>query len=192
MEWRLYLRSKLLRILKPFSYVSGKISWPFHPKITLEIANKIVSYTLPGDVILLSKRGHLTNLLIPGKYNHAAIVSSESFTVDAVDPAVRILFSYELFSQYDHCVVLRPNFLSVNERYRAGGIAIQSVGIPYDFSFEDSSGAFYCSELVTFCLRKAWGRKEPCPWQHRDIFGMITTVPQDFYESSKFSKIYEI
>lgn len=191
MEIRLYIRSKLLRFLKPVSRSIGKVRISCSPLITNKIACIVSSIVSPGDVILLKKRGNLTNLMIPGEFKHAAIVSHDYRIIDAVDPAVRINSIAEVLLEYDSCAVLRARFLKSHECLNAARSAFKQVGLPYDFSFEDESKAFYCSELVTYCMKKAWGRKEPCPWQHRDIFGMLTTVPQDFYDSSKFLKIFE-
>lgn len=194
MDWKLHLRSTLVKMFRPFSAITGKISWPCKAKIHPKTAEIILRIVEPGDVLVLKKRGHMSNLFIPGFYKHAAIVTGNPWIVDAVAPEVRIIHGLDLLTQYDHCALLRPNFLTLEEKEISARTAKKFIGKPYDFSFEEGTKAFYCSELVTYCIRQAWSwkRKLPCPWQHRDVFGMLTVVPQDFYDSSKFTKIFVI
>lgn len=101
-----------------------------------------------GDVVLTKSSFHLTNLLIGGRFSHAAIVvgpdkiaemTSNDFDVRSVDE----------FSK--HCTKISLLRLHTNDQAYATQMAINAMSFSdrdYDYRFTLGVDALYCSELI--------------------------------------------
>lgn len=189
----LKIRAFFMRKMAPVSLFIGKIGIPTKNKLSLK-TSRILEHVQDGDILIFGKRWEMSNLFIPGRYTHCTIFNGRwadgSTVIEAVHPCVRKASLEEVMSHYTRVAVLRAMFLSSGKKSMIPVYAATKVGVPYDLFFEKTEARFYCSELVTWAIEKAWG-KAGCPWQHKDVFGMLTTVPMDFYNSSKFAKVYE-
>jgi uncharacterized protein YycO len=152
----------------------GGLHIPCKPRLTSEQIERVVAECKVNDVLLVRKRLKLSNVFIPGFWSHCGIVVG-SHVIDATPPRVRAIPIAEMLAGYDDVCLCRPTFPAPEASLKAAS----AVGKPYDFEFEVGVNAFYCSELVT------WALAPNGTWGHRNG----TTLPEDFYKSSKFDKL---
>lgn len=123
-----------------------------------EFHNLIGQYLRPGDVILMSEPGYISNVLIPGEYNHAAMYVGEGDIVHAYYPSVKIDFAFDALKRKNKIKVLRHNQLRNSPvGTKAATLAMTLVGVPYDMNFyqeKHTSPKLYCSELCFYVFQK--------------------------------------
>jgi uncharacterized protein YycO len=133
---------------------------------------------MPGDVLLSRECWHFTNYFIPGFWGHAALCCGD-YIVEAVGSGVRAVERAEWILKKDYVLVLRPTFtidgLLVSLR------AESQLLKPYDYEFSSGVDAWYCSELVWYCLGSP-------VFEMRETFGVQTVTPQDFENAVKSGK----
>lgn len=186
MNW---LRRVFLKIAYPFLRVIGKVK--IKPKKRRLWGQEIflIPMIKKGDIILVKAKGELTNLLIGGKYKHALIATGDGY-LEAVDPTVRKVTFKHILDHYDYICVCRAEFLVPSEIERMIAFAESQIGKPYDYMFEPNMKAFYCSELATSAIVHAMPYSNT--WSQRDIFGVKTTMPDDFRNATdKFKTVIE-
>ena len=148
---------------------------------------RFIQLVKPGDVILTRTDKSLTNILIPGKYKHAAMYVHPEF-VEASYPSVRLIGLANMLQKSNHICVVRPrgfNQLQVND---AINNMRNLVGLPYDFMFEPGEKAFYCSEAITYSYQMA---NKEFSFVKRSILGVDTVIPDDFRTAGQFKIILE-
>ena len=139
----------------------------------------------PGDIILTKTNGYLSNLFI-GKWTHAGIYSGYDSVVEATtEGGVGEKHLIDFLLTKDKIKIIRPVNLTDQFIRLAIRRAKSHIGKPYDFKFQPSTNAFYCSELLLYALQidtlKTVNR-----------YGTETFIPDDFLKYSKeFGEVYE-
>lgn len=183
------LRAKLLELSVPISYVIGKIRMPFSRKqITGRHYLNLKTRLKPGMVIVSTTHGELSNLFIPGDWNHAALVRDSESVIEAVGSGVRVSDMVSFFTTKDHLAVLDPTFLDGVEKGRAVRTAESFIGRPYDTRFVSGNKGLYCSELIYEAFRSV---KSDTPFVPKERMGLETILPQDIYNAKeKFREVW--
>lgn len=173
----------------------SKLLNKFHaPYINCEIRaydfSAIKHYMQPGDVILTRSNGYFGNLFISGKYKHAVIVYDNNSVIEATMDGVHKTELFDLIKGIDKAVLLRSLVHTEKEREAAAYLAATCLGKKYDFIFEESNKAFYCSELVAFCLEAATSFTKS--YKKNKLFDIKIIYPDNFYkDKSNFKIVYE-
>lgn len=100
----------------------------------------------PGDLVFSSDRSKLSSWLIPGQWDHVAVVNDLGLIVEAHQPVVRQITPFEFCHTSDVVGIARAKDLRI-ARYFARE-CIRFLGLPYDSLFAKGREALYCSELV--------------------------------------------
>lgn len=188
----IWFRLLLLRLSLPITRALGKLHAPFSHRLTNSsqyITAKRQVY--PGCILLSRIRGEFSNFFIPGFFTHAAMYvgGPDDLIVEAVGEGVRKITFAEFVLSHDYVAILQPRFLTVEQMVEATKVAESAVGTPYDFFFEPSTKAFYCSELVQFALHAIAG--DAMPFTRRDMFGEPSVTPSDFWQArDKFDMLW--
>lgn len=163
----------------------GRVSAPWVVKQMTGVEyGKIHQLVSPGDILLTRVSGHLSNVLIPGYWKHAAIVAADKESViEAVGKGVCHTDLITFVTSKDEIVVLRPTFGTAAEGLAAARFAESKVGMPYDYDFTLGNRAFYCAELVYMAYRKTFGAFGFGP---RERLGVKTVTADDFFEAQKY------
>ena len=190
------LRRLFLVAITPLSKLLGKLHLsPSKRRCKATHARSIAARAQAGDILLSRMAGELSNIAIEGYWSHSAIfIGGEIPTiVDATGDGVREVDLFDFVLSKDNVVLLRPN-LPENTRQAAAQGALQFVGRPYDYLFESSDEAFYCSELAWTALNNASIATEgkPFSFTKRQVWGEYTVLPQDFINATKhFQSLYK-
>lgn len=186
-----FIRRTLLSLLQPFTVAVGRIHLPVKRKTDQFDIKNVLGVAQHGDIVLSRKRWMASNLLIRGKWKHVGVIielEGKLFVIEAVPPLVRLVPLDWWVEQNDYVKVLTPQFLNTDQKVSYPFKALQLIGRGYDYLFETNSKQLYCAELVTWSIQQVF--TEECPWKHRVILGVNTTLPQDFANSSKFLSVY--
>jgi len=127
-----------------------------------------------GGVFLTRSRWRFSNLLIPGRWTHAAIYVGENHVAEAVPEGVRKMDLITFLLTKDYVSYYVPSFADQEARYKAADFAKDQLGLPYDYYFEGANKAFYCIELVLDAYEKACKTVFP----GAEMFGVKTYVPE--------------
>ncbi len=180
------IRKLLLQIALPLTKMLNKLHIsPSYRRVKRADVEKARLMLIPGDIILTYTNGQLSNQLIPGDWKHAAIFSEDKdseFVVEAVNKGVVKTDIYDFLMSKDGFAILRPVNVSMQQSLKASEIAQMFIGRQYDFFFEPSSEAFYCSELILTAYAAA------CPqfsFYKRSVMGMDTVLPSDYYDAKE-------
>jgi hypothetical protein len=189
------LMKTMINVLHPVLQWIGKIHSPWsHKLVTGYDYLKVRDLIKPGDVLLTRTYGELSSLIIPSHWKHAAIYLGTEMIGEATQNGVRSDYLSTFMLHKDEVKVLRPLFLSDIECKEAALYALNQIGVPYDFAYEETVKAFYCSELVRSAYEHAWELKhapEPFPFELRIRAGIKTVSPDDFDKAtSKFGVVY--
>lgn len=188
------LTKSLLNLLHPALQWIGKIHAPYSHKIIDGGDYKRVKELIRiGDTLITKTHGELSSLIIPSKWKHAAIYYGQDMIVEATQNGVVMDYLTSFMLHKDEIKILRPTFLTADECIAAAYWAEDQIGAAYDFSYEDSLKAFYCSELVRFAYTSAWINKPDLfPFELRIRAGIATVSPDDFDKAkTKFAAIYD-
>ena len=173
------LRLSILNFVTPISKWIAKVHVPFtRNSINSKLTRHAFHIMKPGSVLISVTFGELANLFIPGDFSHAAIYNG-AFIIEAKTIGVSKTNFFEFMSSKSHVVILEPLFCDESAMYDAAKRCESMIGKPYDFNFDPSTSAFYCSELVSY------GYSYFPQWNKRTIFGVETVIPDDFYLSAK-------
>jgi uncharacterized protein YycO len=146
---------KFLSMVEPISWLIGKIHAPFSNRL---IKGKdfyaIQGLIQPGDIIVTRIRWHLTNLFIPKFWKHASIVSPRKTIIEAIGEGVVETDLFDFISTKDYVCVLRL-VDKTSAHLQASMNALNTVGLKYDYEFEDNDNEYYCSELVYWAFQRA-------------------------------------
>lgn len=185
------LKSKFLGLMKPVQIVLGKLGRrePLMNSAKVLHSMKLIE---PGDILLSYEGQRLTNWFIPGKWDHAAIISNRGTIVEAVGNKYRKIgdktFNLggvkevdlaEWLFKKDHVCILRPLFdheqlekMPKQINQMAAANALKYLGQAYDYAFNINNENVYCSELVYLAY-------EP---EHKAFMNHINgeILPQDY------------
>lgn len=184
----------VLNVLHPILVWGGKVHAPFSHKI-IDGGDYLRAKDLlrVGDVLLTKTHGELSGLIIPSRWKHAAIYYGQDRVIEATQDGVKLNYLTTFMLRKDEVKILRPIFLSADECMAAAVWAEQQVGAAYDYDYEDSLKAFYCSELVRSAYASAWRNKPDIfPFELRLRAGIATVSPDDFDKAAtKFERVYD-
>jgi len=185
-----FIQRNLLKIASFFSRRVAKIYMPFSRKrIRPEDYIEMKKLLKAGDVISTKTRGEFSNIFVPGFFGHVAIYDGEGFVIEATTRGVvRTHLAWFLFGK-DYATVVRPNFMTDDQKWLAVDYCKRQIGKPYDYSFNTSNiDSFYCSELIYSAYKFVLGDS---PFKLKKTLGQETVAPSDFYNASKlFFRIY--
>ena len=152
------------------------------------LSRALINYR-PGDCILTYAALETTSILQGSKYTHASIGVHNARIVDATGSlglAERVALSPMIGC--GRICVLRP---AIAEDLRSDIAFLASdtarKGIPYDWSFEPSSDALYCSEAYVHFLNMI----VPGSIAMRERFGRLVIYPDDIRNDSLFDVVCE-
>lgn len=183
-------RLVILNLLTPVQKWMQTIGNP-EPRISYRFVREAVPLLMDGDILLSREEWRLTNPFVPGTWGHAAIYR-KGFAIEAIGSGVRREDIFRWMYQKDSIAVIRPVGVDAEDMKGAAVIASQQIGAPYDYLFEPSAKAFYCSELITYAYDVVTCGK--FPFKPRESFGVETSTPQDLYNAisdGKFTLIIE-
>lgn len=165
------------------------------PRITAAQARELISVIKPGQIAVTFENGRPTSYLIPGDWDHAAIVSSKFSIVEAVGNkkengkevgGVREVDAFEFFLKKDNAalidVIYDTEIDNQIKPYYAGSNSLSFIGRAYDYFFNFKNENIYCSELAYACYRL----EDPDFLSHIPKDKEI--LPNDFYEMAKSGK----
>lgn len=158
-------------------------------KIVQEDYVEMKKFIKVGDVISSKTRGEFSNMFVPGFFGHVAIYDGDGYVIEATTHGVvKTHLAWFLFGK-DYVTVVRPNFMTEEQKWLAVDYCKRQIGKPYDYSFNTSNiDSFYCSELIYSAFRFVLGES---PFKLMKTLGQETVAPSDFYNASKlFFKIY--
>ena len=173
------LRLSILNFVTPISKWISKIHAPYSRKIIdSSLTIDAIRVMNPGSVLISKTFGELANIFIPGDFSHAAIYNG-SFIIEAKTKGVSRTNVFDFMMSKDDVIILEPLFCDEGAMLDAAIKCSKMIGKPYDFNFDPSTSAFYCSELVSY------GYSDFPQWNKRTSFGVETVIPDDFYKSSR-------
>jgi len=176
-------RGLITDALVPATKVIGALHAPFAHKLTTDKdMENILSCAKPGDVMLCRKRGEFTNVFIPGFFKHAVMIGFEGKVIEAVGSGVQCRRLDTLVAREDYLAVMEFSFLSDEERFRMVQYAYTLCGTPYDYGFKPGVKSLYCAELLTEAVKHLF-EPYPSPWIQKKLWGVETTLPQDFWDA---------
>lgn len=187
----MWLRRLLLQWSTPIQKFMQRLHPP-EPRTHYSLAVAIQKQLRDGDILLSREAWHFTNLFIPGFWSHAAIVGNHGTVIEAVAPRVQAVDFIDWVMRKHNWCVLRPmegmGFPVAEQGQAAFNSALNLVGLPYDYGFDHTNRAFYCSELVYHCwaLNSVWANRD---FTKRPTMGMVTVVPDDFYRARAEGKL---
>jgi len=157
MSWQI----KLLQFIKPVLRYLGKLYLPYTvKKVTGREYFEIRDIIEPGDIILSSTHGQISNLLNPAEWSHAAIYcglqkNSVGYVLEAVGRGVVKTDIITHILSKDEIAVIKAKQLSKYKRAKIRSEAIDLYeGTDYDFLFLPGAKALYCYELCVEILRQ--------------------------------------
>jgi len=181
-----WIRRKLI----PITRYLGNLKTPWTIKMVdgmdYERARKILK---PGDVFLTRTLGHLSTIMIPGYWKHAAIMGPKGDVLEAIGRGVISNDLVSFMLSKDEVVIVRALFASPEVCLAAAKEAESLVGAEYDYEFSLGNKAFYCAELVYVAFKDASPSMAFTP---RERLGIMTVTADDFFEAKKeFSLVYD-
>lgn len=139
-----------------------------------------------GDLIFRKHKGWISSSIIPGYWSHVAIYCGENKIIHAIGDGV-LEEDILTYCRTDCISVQRIKNLSKDELSMAISLAESYVEakIPYDFSFKDDNGKFYCTELINDIFDKKFIK------EYTKIKNMNVLLLDELYNSFKLEKIIE-
>jgi hypothetical protein len=174
-------------LLRPLTARFGAWELPVrHRDMTADDTFFVTGLAKPGDLLLAYKWGVASNLGIPGKWKHAAMVGQNGATViEAIAAGVRETDLHDWCLDHDRVALLSPLFADGVEGILAAGFAKTLIGQPYDESFEfheirTKNAGFYCSKVVWWCWDQVMlASHKKSPFHPELVLGVPTETPQD-------------
>ncbi len=207
------MRAHIVIILTPLIKWIGKVKAPFMEKPGLYHYYEIEKILRPGDIILSTIAGHLSNIANPSPIKHAIAYYGMSqhgqrevpYIVEAIGEGVIKRPSLYCIGEKNYVAIMRPKetvFPFTPENIRKFQNFLDScIGASYDFKFIlNSDGTteetqnkfknFYCSELCFLALKNVFPEGL---FELRETWGEKTVTPSDFFNArDKFDLIYEL
>ncbi len=153
------------------------------------LPKKTVAALREGDLLFCAKSSDnpITDVTagVDGmKIDHVAIfhrVGETAFALEAIHRGVSLTPMDSFMARRETVVAARlKDTVGVA---RSVARALRFLGKPYDFNFMPDDSAFYCSELVQKCYRRADGELvfKPIPMSFHDKTGKVTPYWEDYY-----------
>lgn len=178
------IRRILLKLAMPINKYLNKIHLsPSYRNIKAADYRMLKRKIQNGDILLSTMKGEITNLLIPGFWSHAALYVGDDTIIESTSKGVHYSDLIDFMLSKDYVCVVRTK-LTYQEIIFAVEKAKTVVGKPYDYFFEPGCESFYCAEVITYAFSSLM------PFFRREALGVLTTLPQDFYESKQFQEVY--
>ena len=179
---------KFLHYCRPLIRASKYFNWRFGRRfrcsgLDLDPIRKVLA---PGMIVLSRSEFQVSNLFIDGYWTHSAMIISGEEVIEATSEGVVINQLTEFLLKKDDFVILKPKFCGNHEMERACGHALEIVGAPYSFNFDNSDNSFYCSELVlkSYARSCSWnGRSQQEPFEFRNLCDGKIIRPADLYHN---------
>jgi len=182
----------VLRIVGP---VLNQFDWRFgRPQGTTDLDAAALLNSKPGSIVLTHTDYNLTNSLIPGYFDHAAMVLPGYRIIESTGKGVGFTNAKVLLSHCDSIAILEPVFANEELKLKACKIASEQDGAGYDYEFDfvlSNNKKFYCSELIW------WSYDQACkplmaPFTPRYVLGEWTLAPQNIYDdTTNFKLVYQ-
>lgn len=180
------MQNFILSIVEVLGKFIGLLSLPRPIRKLVDSEREFFNSDLLGCVVLTKQNWQLSNLIISGYWEHAALIVSDGCVIEATNRGVIKRNIPECLSDKDDYIILKPLFASAEERQKAIHYADTLVGDEYDYSFSKGNNRWYCSEIIWASYDKAL---EENPFTPRSIeyFGAKVEVvePNDFYKANK-------
>ena len=184
------LRRWTLETLLPLTKFINKIHVPATRDVTLSQAQEAEGLVLPGDVLIVYAAGYATNLIIPGRYKHAAmyvgVVNGNKVVIEALGSGVRFTPLMAFLTAKDRVLMARAKFCDAAMAEQAVVYAKGLIGLPYDYLIEYNADSrvnktFYCSEIPWWSYSRAMiAAGQRSPFEPRMTMGVPTVTPQDY------------
>jgi hypothetical protein len=152
---------KFLHYFTPLIRVSRFMTWRFGRKFRCTEVNldPIRRLLHPGMILLSRKEFQIANYFIEGYWTHMAMIMPKEKIIEATSVGVNLRDLPEFFRNIDDFAVLKPRFCGLPEMEKACSHALEVIGWPYSFDFNNSDESYYCSKLVL----KVYA--QTCGWQ---------------------------
>jgi len=175
------IRRAILKTLYPVLSYLGKIGIPDRrvSERFVFLAGKVLR---PGHVLLTRKDWEASNVLTSDYWKHAAIYlgpdeNSVPTIIESVGRGVVAVGLAKFLLTKDDVLVLKPRFADPITMRMAANEAKKLLGQPYDYQFEPTNRAWYCSEIIWWVYCKVVPHN---PFTPRETLGVETVTPQDF------------
>lgn len=161
------------------------------PALTGEMYLEAMNAMRSGDIILTWTKWRPTNLFIPGHWSHAVMVTDPTLgmLVEAAMPNARVVSMVDVWTMCTEVKIVRPSFMSDEQRMEMAVNALMLVGTPYDLEFHSDDKALYCSELILLAMATVLG--SDTPRVGREAYGEFMTIPEDFDNDDFFETIFD-
>lgn len=141
-----------------------------------------------GDILLSKSRGHLTNLLIPGKFSHAAIVIGKNKIAEMKANDFDVV-DFEHFSKHTtRLALLRLRPYEKEYARQMANKAMSFSSARYDRLFSLGVDALYCSEL---CYEADFQRRMKADLSDLEGLGQKYISPVGLYEAPGLHAVLE-
>lgn len=166
------------------------------PHMNMEQAKQCLDATKDGRIVLTFENGRPTAHLIPGPWDHTAIVSSKKTIIEAVGDlykdglnvgGVREVDALEFYLKKDNVCIIDVEYVNKDLSYipkTAGADSLSFVGKAYDYYFSLDTEKLYCSELPYACYRISDFNFMNHISEDKQI------LPTDYYKMAKTGKTY--
>ena len=180
------LRRFLLHLLLPVAHMIGRLNTGSSDgNVTRRLAprhDELLKLGLkPGDIFVTRTKWRPTNILIPGYWSHAGMYVGNDTVVHALAPVVVETALQDFMSCVNSMAVMRTQ-LPEPTAEKAAAEMRSYVGLPYDYMFEPTTKALYCSEAIA---QAYWAVANDWTFEARERMGVITVTPQDLYDARR-------
>ena len=142
-------RRRFLRAVRPVTRLLDRVNLRIgRPTLQGDLYHAALAALQAGDIVLTRTAWRPSNVLLPGRWTHALMVVGDGVLVEATLPRVRTTWLVDVWCSASEVLIVRPNFLTDEQRATAAAAARGMVGIPYDLEFHPGPNELYCSELV--------------------------------------------
>lgn len=134
----------------------------------------------PGDVILSKSSGHLTNVLIGGKYSHAALVLEFDQIAEMTANGFDVVDVDKFCKQSTRIALLRLKEEDEQYGLQMAYRALTFANAAYDLDFDLGVEALYCSEL---CFQADFEQRFECDLTDLAGIGRAYVSPEGLYSA---------
>jgi hypothetical protein len=185
----------LMKMISPLLRIFGRLNWRFgRPYRNSLIKEEFLINVKPGMIVLTRKKYELTNLLIPGYWKHAALITGDLQVIHATGNGVTLEGLHEFISLTDDFLFLKPSFCNDPEMNMAAAYIKRFIGFPYNFLLVPTNDSCYCSQLVCKAYFEPGIMKKYTKNVSKfftDIFGDFPIPPQYFCDSEDFFRVIQ-
>jgi uncharacterized protein YycO len=178
------------RTMIPITRYLGNLKSPWTVKLVDgDDYEKIKMIVRPGDIFVTRTFGHLSTIMIPGYWKHAAIMGPRGWVLEAISAGVMETDLVSFLTSKDEVCIVRPTFCFPAVSLAAAKAADALLGAKYDYEFSLGNRAFYCAELVYVAYKTVTPDIQFGP---RDRLGLMTVTADDFFLAKTwFSPVYD-